>query len=74
MSDFLTWRTDSYLLDDKPVVENEWLTTNKLIEKQVGSRIFLQSKILNLYSFIEKVLKEIKKDWNLILKKKENNE
>jgi len=52
MSDFLTWRTDPYLLDDKPVVENIWLTVNKLIEKQAGSRTFLQAEILNLYSFM----------------------
>ena len=52
MSDFLTWRTDPYLLDDKPIVENEWLTANKLIEKQTSSRIFLQPEILNLYSIM----------------------
>ncbi|MCE7744349.1 MAG: hypothetical protein GPJ52_04365 [Candidatus Heimdallarchaeota archaeon] len=52
MSDFLNWRTDPYLLDDEPVVENTWLTANKLIEKHAGSRIFLQPEILNLYSFM----------------------
>ncbi|MHA1126324.1 MAG: hypothetical protein ACTSO7_12335 [Candidatus Heimdallarchaeota archaeon] len=52
MSDFLTWRTDPYLLDDKPIVKNEWLTANKLIERKVVSRIFLQTEILNLYSIM----------------------
>ncbi|MHA1127151.1 MAG: hypothetical protein ACTSO7_17105, partial [Candidatus Heimdallarchaeota archaeon] len=52
MSDFLTWRTDPYLLDDKPIVKNKWLTANKLIERKVVSRIFLQTEILNLYSIM----------------------
>ncbi len=49
---FLTWKTDPFLIDPIPTRKNDWLTANKLLEQKEQSKIFLKNDILNLYSIM----------------------
>ncbi|MCE7746506.1 MAG: hypothetical protein GPJ52_15365 [Candidatus Heimdallarchaeota archaeon] len=52
MPKFLNWQTDPILIDHTPTSKNQWLTANKLIDKQAQHTIFLQPNILNLFSIM----------------------
>ncbi len=36
MADFLNWRTDPFLLDPETTPMNDWLTANKIIERDTS--------------------------------------
>lgn len=48
----LNWQNDPMLIDPIPTSKNQWLTANKLIERQVQDTIFLQPNILNLFAIM----------------------
>jgi len=45
---FFSWQTDPLLYDEHPILENAWLTANKLLEKGEEERIFSERTTLKL--------------------------
>ena len=49
MQEFLTWRTDPFLLDVEPKVQNTWLTANELLETRQNKLFITPTEQLLLY-------------------------
>ncbi|MBN1329346.1 MAG: hypothetical protein JXA54_07725 [Candidatus Heimdallarchaeota archaeon] len=48
----MNWSVDPLLLDDKPMIKNQWLTANSLIDNKSQNKFLLQDNRLNLYTIM----------------------
>ncbi len=71
MTVFLNWRTDPFLLDPETTPMNDWLTANKIIERDASKiTLFIESETLtlNLYSILIRKIDFVKaKDSDRVL-------